>query len=456
MPCLTETIRETYPEHNLMLDDISNSNPLSTMIAIAWQLACILAVTLVEEAITKQAQAKTEWPLCPKCGRRLQSKGFVGREIKSMVGLIRWRRRLGRCPQQCAIGQVAPLDSQLGLQPNQKSDSGLQRVACLLAIFVPFSTAEMLLAQLLGIEVSRQTIWTWVQGTGKQMMAKLAKELAALEKGEIPEREALSATTLAETLLIGGDGVMVPFRPQAKTARGKTKWREVKVGILARLRQVQTRTGKTVTRLHHHRVTAVLGDIDDLSCRMWLEGLKQRVDQTQQVAWISDGGQGFWRLFRERFRPYATGILDFYHAAQNIWSGVKVWLDGRTTRAKTWFRDARHRLRHGESAAVLADIQAAVLAPDLPYSARATLIRLYHYLDKHRDHIQYEKMKQLGLPMGSGFVESTCKWLIQQRFKGVGMRWSEEGFNHLLHLRLAWVNGRFDTFFSPFHPSPKS
>ncbi len=24
------------------------------------------------------------------------------------------------------------------------------------------------------------------------------------------------------------------------------------------------------------------------------------------------------------------------------------------------------------------------------------------------------------------------------------MRWSEEGFNHLLHLRLAWVNGRFD------------
>ncbi len=45
-------------------------------------------------------------------------------------------------------------------------------------------------------------------------------------------------------------------------------------------------------------------------------------------------------------------------------------------------------------------------------------------------------------------VESTCKWLIQQRFKGVGMRWSEDGFNHLLHLRLAWVNLRFDVLFS--------
>ena len=44
-------------------------------------------------------------------------------------------------------------------------------------------------------------------------------------------------------------------------------------------------------------------------------------------------------------------------------------------------------------------------------------------------------------------VESACKWLIQQRFKGVGMRWSEDGFNHLLHLRLAWVNGSFETLF---------
>jgi len=75
---------------------------------------------------------------------------------------------------------------------------------------------------------------------------------------------------------------------------------------------------------------------------------------------------------------------------------------------------------------------------------------------KHRDHIQYDKFKEMGFPIGSGLVESTCKWLIQQRFKGGGMRWSEDGFNHLLHLRLAWVNGRFDPFFPTSTPSPKS
>jgi hypothetical protein len=57
--------------------------------------------------------------------------------------------------------------------------------------------------------------------------------------------------------------------------------------------------------------------------------------------------------------------------------------------------------------------------------------------------------------LGSGLVESACKWLTlrEQRFKGVGMRWSADGFNHLLHLRLAWVNGRFDALFAP-EPSP--
>jgi hypothetical protein len=36
-----------------------------------------------------------------------------------------------------------------------------------------------------------------------------------------------------------------------------------------------------------------------------------------------------------------------------------------------------------------------------------------------------------------------------------GMRWSEDGFNHLLHLRLAWVNGSFETLFQvQLQPSP--
>jgi hypothetical protein len=83
----------------------------------------------------------------------------------------------------------------------------------------------------------------------------------------------------------------------------------------------------------------------------------------------------------------------------------------------------------------------------LPDSAREPLMTVYAYLDRHRDHIDCKVYKDVGWPLGSGMVESAWKWLIQQRFKGVGMRWSEMGFNHLVPLRLAWVNGSFEALF---------
>ncbi|MGI6166292.1 MAG: ISKra4 family transposase, partial [Limnochordia bacterium] len=124
--------------------------------------------------------------------------------------------------------------------------------------------------------------------------------------------------------------------------------------------------------------------------------------------------------------------------------------DGRTNQAKEWFKNARHRLRHGQHNEVIQDVQNVLSIPGLPNGAYRTLANLLQYLETHREHIDYGGFKELGLPIGSGMVESACKWLIQQRFKGVGMRWSEEGFNHLLHLRLDWVDGRFDDqLFSP-------
>ena len=109
----------------------------------------------------------------------------------------------------------------------------------------------------------------------------------------------------------------------------------------------------------------------------------------------------------------------------------------------------RHRLRHGEPDDVLGDLVEALEIEGLSERSRETLEKVYGYLEKHREHIDYAMYKELGLPLGSGMVESACKWLIQQRFKGVGMRWSESGVNHLLHLRLAWVNGTFEELFQP-------
>jgi hypothetical protein len=295
--------------------------------------------------------------------------------------------------------------------------------------------------------VSAQAVWEWVQAAGRRAMEQLHEQLRAVAQGHLPTEEPLPAHLAAAPLLLGADGVMVPFRPEGGQPRGKTAWHEVKVGVLARLGHHRTRTGKVVARLQQRRLVAVFGDSEALKARLWLEALRQGILHAPRVVWLSDGARGLWHLFEERFAGHATGILDFYHAAQNLWKGAAAWLDGRTTQAHRWFGWARHRLRHGHPDGVLADLAEALDLEHLPDTARDTLRTVYTYLERHREHIDYETYKALGLPLGSGMVESACKWLIQQRFKGVGMRWSEDGFNHLLHLRLAWVNGSFEALF---------
>jgi len=158
---------------------------------------------------------------------------------------------------------------------------------------------------------------------------------------------------------------------------GRTVWCEVKVAILARLGQRTTRTGETVAHLERRRLVAVLGDIDALRPRLWLEAVRQGITQTKVVVWLSDGGRGFWNLYAQCFARYALGILDFYHAAQNLWKGAAAWLDGRTTSARAWFDTMRHCLRHGESNRVLDELAAALHLEGLPASARETLSQVF-------------------------------------------------------------------------------
>jgi len=347
------------------------------------------------------------------------------------------------------------LDEALEVQPYQRTSGELQCLGCALAVFVPFATAARLLGWYCRGVVSPGAVWCWVQAAGRQAMEHLQEDLAAVARGHGPTPEPLTPEQVALPLALGADGVMVPFRPEAGAPQGKIRWREVKVGVLARVGQYRTRTGQVVTRLAQRRLVAVLGDIEALKPRLWLEALRQGIRSAPQVVWLSDGGRGLWRLFDECFAGAAMGVLDFYHAAQNLWKSAAAWLDGRTTQARRWFTWARHRLRHGNPDGVLADLAEALDVEGLPDTARDTLTTVYAYLAQHRAHIDYARYKELGLPLGSGMVESACKWLIQQRFKGVGMRWSEDGFNHLVHLRLAWVNGRFEALFAlTLSPNP--
>jgi hypothetical protein len=349
-----------------------------------------------------------------------------------------------------------PLDRALGLAAQQRYGAEVQALSCRLAVFVPYETAACLLYQLTGIAIAPGTVWNWVQRLGQRLVREVEADLQALETGDCRGQESVPNALKGQPVVIGADGVMVPFRPQAGSPKGKTRWGEVKVAIVARLRRWVNRRGEAVAQLAQRRLVAVHGGLQALQARLWLEALRQQVCSVRQVIWLSDGGRGFWNLFERCFEGLGViGILDFYHAAQYLYKGAKAAFDGRTQRCQATFRRWRHHLRHGRSSPVRAEIASLLASSSLPKTAARTLANLQHYLNAHQAHLDYPRFKTQDLPIGSGLVESACKWLIQQRFKGVGMRWSEPGFDHLLHLRLAWINQRLDQLLPTLHPSTK-
>jgi hypothetical protein len=322
------------------------------------------------------------------------------------------------------------------------------RLGCLLSVVMPDELASWMLGQWSGVSVSASSLWNWVQLKGTQAQAELAQQLQAQAAGEDCQIEDLDAALLALPLAIAADGVMVPFRPTLKTPQGKTRWQEIKVAILVRLGQRTNRAGEVLPQLLHRRVVAMLGNIDGFIPRLQLAARKPAFESAPPVIWLSDGGRGFWRVDQTCFAHCSIAVLDFFHAAGHLWRATNARFDHpRSVQAKAWFARWRHQLRHGQHLQVLTTLTTLINTDALTGQSLKTLIQVQAYFQRHHRHIRYQQFEQQQIPLGSGMVESACKWLIQQRFKGVGMRWSEDGFNHLLALRVAWANQRFDALF---------
>ena len=60
--------------------------------------------------------------------------------------------------------------------------------------------------------------------------------------------------------------------------------------------------------------------------------------------------------------------------------------------------------------------------------------------------MKYDYFRSLGLCVGSGVVEASCRVVIGQRLKQSGMFWSLNGANAIVALRSSLLSGRFDDF----------
>ena len=141
MLCLSDSIRQDDPAVQPLLSTIEAAQTLTPLIWAVWPFARVLALHLLAYVLAERAQRPLAWPPCPRCGTVLRRKGVAQRQLTSLCGPLRWRRRVGRGPHGGDIPQVAPLAEALGVQPQQRTRGARQDRGCARAVFGPLATA---------------------------------------------------------------------------------------------------------------------------------------------------------------------------------------------------------------------------------------------------------------------------------------------------------------------------
>ena len=82
------------------------------------------------------------------------------------------------------------------------------------------------------------------------------------------------------------------------------------------------------------------------------------------------------------------------------------------------------------------------------------IANLFQYLKRFRDAVNYDYFRAMGLPIGSGEIESAHRYIPQKRLKIPGATWHPDTVNPILALRIVRANGWWDDFWtkqSAFH-----
>jgi len=76
------------PEAQGGVEELSKATTLGGMVLVALELGLRVARWLLEQELTRRAQAPSDWTTCPHCGSRLHSKGFQPRRMRTLVGEV--------------------------------------------------------------------------------------------------------------------------------------------------------------------------------------------------------------------------------------------------------------------------------------------------------------------------------------------------------------------------------
>jgi hypothetical protein len=193
------------------------------------------------------------------------------------------------------------------------------------------------------------------------------------------------------------------------------------------------------------------GDILGLRDRMLADVATLRSKRPDlKIGLLCDGAPEMWNLlepsFRAKFGDDLYLFVDFYHVTEKLSAAAHVLEDAAAAageRLGGWKQALLHR--SGAAAGILEELIAS--GRDEGVGTEHPVHEAITYLQSHgceTDRMNYALAHRLGLAIGTGNVEATCKSLFEMRMKRCGARWKEETGQHIVQLRALALSDRWE------------
>ena len=192
------------------------------------------------------------------------------------------------------------------------------------------------------------------------------------------------------------------------------------------------------------------GDVIGLRNRMVADVVTLRSKRPDlKLQLLCDGAPEMWNLLDEGFNPKfgeeLYRLVDLYHLTEKLGAAAGA-IDQDSKRAGERLSRWKMTLLNRASAAtdILQDLVDSGhdegVGENHPVHAAITYLQT-HSADA--DRMNYARARRLGLPLGSGNAEATCKSLFEVRMKCCGARWKEETGQHIVQLRALALSDRW-------------
>jgi ribosomal protein L34E len=404
---------------------------------------------VVEQVVGVIAAARSEErPRCSECRQPMRLVDAARpRQLQGLVGDYRIERAYYLCTS-CHRG-YCPVDERLGLGIGTLSP-GLERVACRVGVNESFGEASDALYETLRVAVAAEPIRRIVEGIGAVVEAESQAAVKLVKAGREPLTQKITAKS--PTLLVEVDGAMVH--------EVDGQWHEVKSGLVAPLgpeTRKDEETGRATLKTGAPYYCAGFEPAEAFWYRVYVEACRSGLgtDQVGLVVLLADGAEWIWH-YGQRFLGVEVGnkrvevveIVDIFHAFEHLGVVADTIFGQASEAAKQWVEPLKKELQARGASPILAALRS--LSPTNT-NAADEVRKAIGYFTEHSARMDYPTFVARGLPIGSGAIESACKVLIEQREKGAGMRWTEDGAQRVASLRAIRRSGRWSPFWRT-HP----